>query len=259
MTCEYGCFHEDLLPDRMSLGMMGGPEYMTDIVTSRSGREERNALWSRARRTYDVKYGMRKAEDVHVIRRFHLARFGKAHPFRVRDWGDFSTAPGEGAEGTTPFDDTLATVADLGGNTRVPLYRTYQSGGRIIRRRIYKPRPCGFRIALDGVELTTGWSLDPARGFVEFDAMPTGTCLTWGGVYDTPVRFDADRLEASMEMVHIGEYPSVPLIEVLDERDIWPETKDDAIRAHLGSSDAKLAEFPQIVDEFGTFVEGLFA
>ena len=44
-------FHEVRFPDSISKGSSGGPRRRTDIVTLRSGYEERNSVWSDSRRS----------------------------------------------------------------------------------------------------------------------------------------------------------------------------------------------------------------
>jgi uncharacterized protein (TIGR02217 family) len=49
------------------------------------------------------------------------------------------------------------------------------------------------RIALDGVELASGWSVDATTGIVTFAAAPgAGVAITAGFEFDVPVRFDSD-------------------------------------------------------------------
>ena len=253
MSCGFGAFHEDLLPDDISHGMQGGPELRVEIATLQSGIEERDVKWTRARRRFNLSYGIRDMDDVRVVETMFIAHDGAAHPIRVRDWGDYST--GVGCE-TTPHDDVLISVADMVGN-QVPIYRTKKSGGRLKRRRIYKPRTCGFGVAVDGVPLEGGWSLDASRGVVHFSSRPRGTCITWGGLYDTPVRFDAQSFSRTVTMAELGEVPGIDLIEVLGDRDAFPEGVDDVLRAALGSSDAAVVGVTDDLAALEALIDGL--
>jgi len=267
----YGNFHEDVLPDSIALGARTGPEFNTQVATMESGEEERNQRWSRPKWRAEIGFSDRIHEDVRFIQKFFIARAGRAHPFRMRMIDDYTTRPapkivcGETRKTEpdpdefyepTPFDDCLITIAEMTSNN-VDLSRTYQSGGRVFRRRIYKPRVRGFRVGMsleDGsqVELTDGWSLDASRGIVCFDFVPTGVCLFWGGYYDTPVRFDNDWLPATMSLGSAGEYgsyQSVPIIEVTSKDDVMPETEDDEIRAALGVSEDIYREIVEAQEE----------
>ena len=55
-------FHEILFPLDIALKSAGGPERKTEIVTTGSGREERNARWAHSRRRYDAGYGVKTFE-----------------------------------------------------------------------------------------------------------------------------------------------------------------------------------------------------
>jgi uncharacterized protein (TIGR02217 family) len=69
------------------------------------------------------------------------------------------------------------------------------------------------RVAVAGVELTTGFSVDATTGLVTFASAPTGA-LTAGFEFDTPVRFDTDQLSINLATFAAGEIPSIPLVEV---------------------------------------------
>lgn len=75
-----------------------------------------------------------------------------------------------------------------------------------------------MRIAIDGVELTEGFTCDAATGIVTFAAghLPgEGAEIRAGFDYDVPVRFDTDRIEIDLEAFRAGRIPSIPLIEVI--------------------------------------------
>ena len=57
-------FHEVRFPTSISKGSSGGPRRRTDIVTLRSGYEERNAVWADSRREYDAGLGVRNINDM---------------------------------------------------------------------------------------------------------------------------------------------------------------------------------------------------
>jgi uncharacterized protein (TIGR02217 family) len=70
-------------------------------------------------------------------------------------------------------------------------------------------------VARDGVELTTGWSVDSATGVVTFAAPPAaGVVLTAGFAFDVPVRFDTDRLDVTLDLERLGSITSIPLVEL---------------------------------------------
>ena len=128
--------------------------------------------------------------------------------FRFRDFADFrSCAPG-GAVG--PEDQRLGE----GDGTRVefPLTKTY---GEVVRD-IRKPVAGSVKVAVEGVELeVAAFSVETTTGMVTLAvAAPAGAPVTAGFEFDTPVRFDADRIEITLETFGAGRMAAVPLIEV---------------------------------------------
>ena len=72
-----------------------------------------------------------------------------------------------------------------------------------------------MRVAVDGVEIAEGVSVDAATGAVTFAAAPAaGALVTAGFEFDVPVRFDLDRLSVNLAAFEAGEIPSIPLIEI---------------------------------------------
>ena len=71
-----------------------------------------------------------------------------------------------------------------------------------------------MRVAVGGVE-TSGFTLDAATGRVTLATAPgVGVPVTAGFLFDTPVRFDTDRIETTLESFEAGRMAAVPLIEV---------------------------------------------
>jgi uncharacterized protein (TIGR02217 family) len=98
-----------------------------------------------------------------------------------------------------------------GARERFDLVKAYGSGEE---RRITRAVPGSIRVAVDGVELVSGWTCEPG-GVIEFDSAPaTGASITAGFLFDVPVRFAEDRIEVNRATFLAGEAPSVPLVEV---------------------------------------------
>ena len=84
-------------------------------------------------------------------------------------------------------------------------------------RPITKPVDGTVRVAVDGSELITGWSVDTATGIVTFDVAPAAdAAITAGFLFDVPVRFDIDRLDIELTSFDAADAPAIPLIEVLE-------------------------------------------
>lgn len=204
-------FHDVLFPASLSFGSSGGPERRTEIVTLASGFEERNTTWAHSRRRYDAGLGLRRMDDVHELLAFFEARLGMLHAFRWKDWADCKSC--RPSETPTALDQPLG-LGD-GARTAFALAKLYASGGAEYLRPVTKPEPGGVLVAVDGVEMTAGFSVDNGAGVVTFDAPPQdGAVLTAGFGFHVPVRFDTDRIEVNLAAFEAGEIPSVPIIEV---------------------------------------------
>ena len=134
------------------------------------------------------------------------------HGFRFRDPFDFKSCPPSGA--ITPLDQLIG-VGD-GVEVAFQLSKTYGEGDSAYVRPITKPMGASVRVAVDGEELASGaFTLDSATGVVTLDAVPgVSAIVTAGFVFETPVRFDIDRLDLSLDGFGAGRALSVPLIEI---------------------------------------------
>ncbi len=199
-------FHEVRLPARLAFGSTGGVERRTEITTLGSGFERRSTPWAEGRRRYLIGAGLRSLDDMAALTAFFEARRGRLYGFRFRDFADFkSCAPGEAPAATDQRIGTGDGVRRSFGLRKV--YGDHE-------RRIRKPVEGSVRLAVNGVE-TTAFSVDPATGQVTLAAAPaSGAVVTAGFVFDVPVRFDADRIEVTLESFGAGRMVAMPLIEV---------------------------------------------
>lgn len=201
-------FHDVRLPARLAFGSTGGIERRTRIVTLGSGHERRSTPWAQGRRRYLIGANLRSLDDMATFTAFFEARRGPLFGFRFRDFADFKSC--------APQDNVAATDQALGigdGVTRVfDLAKAY---GDVVRR-ITKPVQGSVRLAVAGVELAaSGFEVETTTGRVTLDvAPPVGAVVSAGFQFDTPVRFDSDRIEVTLETFGAGRMAAVPLIEV---------------------------------------------
>ena len=183
------------------------PHYSTNVVTTASGYEFRNANWQQARLRFDAGPGVRGDAELETLVAFFRARRGPAVGFRFRDPYDFSSSGMTAAP--TVIDQPIGTGD--GSSERFELTKTYGTGEV---RRITRPVAGTVRVAVDGVELASGWTLTPL-GQIEFAQAPAaGSFVTAGYLFDVPVRFAEDQIEVNRATFLAGEAPSVPLVEV---------------------------------------------
>lgn len=200
-------FEDVLFPIEIGQQASVAPNFSTNIVSSASGFEARNANWAQARMRFDAGPGVRGEAELQTLLSFFRARRGPAVAFRFRDPYDNSSNGMTDAPGAT---DQAVGTGD-GSADGFALVKTYGSGEQ---RRITRPVAGTVKVALDGAELVTGWTLEE-QGVVRFDAPPAaGAAVTAGFLFDTPVRFADDSIEVNRSTFLAGEAPSVPLIEV---------------------------------------------
>ena len=203
-------FHAVRFPLDVALGARGGPERKTDVVTLAGGGEQRNGRWQHSRRRYNAGYGVKSRADMATVLAFFEERRGRLHGFLWRDGLDFSSG------GTTPtaLDQPIGT--GNASKTTFQLTKRYGASFDPYFRPITRPVSGSVKVAVAGVELMSGWTVDLATGVVGFTLPPAnGAAVTAGFLFDVPVRFDTDWLDVELTSFDGAEAPSIPLVEIL--------------------------------------------
>lgn len=199
-------------PTSISRGSSGGPERRTDVVTTASGREERNARWANSRRRYDAGFGVKSLDDIHAVIAFFEERRGRLHAFRWKDHADFKSC----AVSATPAATDQIIGTGNGILASFQLIKKYGTGLRDYSRAVTAPIASTVLIAVNGVA-TNFFSLDAQTGIVTFAAghIPAAaTTISAGFEFDVPVRFDTDAISINLAHFSAGEIPQIPLLEV---------------------------------------------
>jgi len=209
-------FHEVRFPLDIALKSRGGPQRRTDVVTLGSGREARNARWSRSRRRFDAGYGVKSVGALAAVVAFFEERRGMLYGFRFRDRADFKSCTPDATP--SPLDQVIGTGD--GAQRSFTLVKTYGARFAPYAREIRKPVEGSVRIAVNGVEKGAGldFDVDASSGVVSFRAgraPPIGASVTAGFFFDVPVRFDTDYLEIDFAAFDADEIPKIPIIEIL--------------------------------------------
>ena len=195
-------FEEIQFPTDISYGANGGPMFMTDVVATLSGHEQRNSKWAQSRAKYNVASGVKTETQWHNLIAFFRARKGKAVGFRFKDWSDYKAENVQIGVG----DDSI---------TDFQLIKLYSSGSVAVSRDVAKPVVGTIALYVDAVLQSSGVSVDTTTGIVTFDIAPTaGDIISADFEFDVPVRFDTDEMAISMDSFDAGNWSSIPLIEV---------------------------------------------
>jgi uncharacterized protein (TIGR02217 family) len=194
-------FHEVSLPARLAFGSTGGVERRTEVVTLGSGFERRSTPWAQGRRRWLIGASLRSLADMAELVAFFEARRGRLYGFRFRDFMDFRS----GAPGAMPAATDQAIGTGDGTTTQFQLVK----GDRVIA----KPVAGSVIVAVDGAPVEA--EAEAATGLVTLNAAPAeGAAVTAGFLFDVPVRFDADRIDVTLESFDAGRMAAVPLVEV---------------------------------------------
>jgi uncharacterized protein (TIGR02217 family) len=200
-------FHNIRFPERISYGAVGGPRFSTSVVESASGYEGRNRNWSAARRTYDVSKLLVEKADFDEVLAFFVNRAGKFHSFRFKDWTDYQMERQQ-------IDTGNGSISEY------KIEKTYSDGLFSTVRHITKPIASTMQFWVDGVEQIVGTdcSVNDTKGTVTFNTPPAdGALIEAQGEFDVPCRFDTDVAQLEVVSFEVYEWPSIMLVEVLDE------------------------------------------
>ena len=199
-------FHEVRFPARLAFGSGSGIERKTEIVALASGYERRISPWAQGRRRYLIGARVKSLVDAAELLEFFEAREGRLYGFRFKDFADFKSCVLNATP--SPGDQILGTGD--GVRTQFSLRKAY---GAVVRP-IAKPVSGTVRVAVSGTEVTS-YSIHIETGVVTFAAPPAvGQVVSAGFEFDTPVRFDSERIDLTLESFDTGRVTAVSLVEI---------------------------------------------
>lgn len=178
-------------------------EPMFDVDIAPQGRygELVNLSTRYPRIRFDVTIPEDKQADIPLIYRWYMVVRKSAIPFRVRNPTDYlSTVDGFHVENEllqpTALDQPLRVIE--GTEPTYQLFKQYLIGDdftieHAMERPIFKPVAGTILVANELGELQPAnrWQLDTSTGILTPELTFEGTPTTWGGEFDTPVRFDS--------------------------------------------------------------------
>ncbi|WP_426014890.1 phage distal tail protein, Rcc01695 family [Caulobacter sp. DWR2-3-1b2] len=205
-------FHEARLPARLAFGCAGGVERRTQVTTLASGFERRSSPWAQGRRRYLIGTAARPLDDAAALVAFFEERRGRLHGFRFRDPADCRSC----APSATPAAADQAIGVGDGGRKTFALTKTYGTGATAVVRPIAKPVAGTVKIAVAGFVLgPAAFAVDTVTGLVTLAVAPAvSAAVTAGFEFDTPVRFDSDRIDVTLESFNAARVGAVALVEV---------------------------------------------
>ena len=206
-------FDDVRLSTAISRGSSGGPERRTDVVTTASGREERNSRWAHSRRRYNIGFGVKTLQQLQEVIAFFEGRRGKLHTFRFKDYTDFKSCAADAMPQRT--DQALGT--GTGAQAAFQLVKHNGAPSRDYVRNITAPVAGSVLVAVNGVA-SVNFTTNTTTGVITFNAgsIPAnGSTVTAGFEFDVPVRFDTDEITINLSQFEAGEIPEISLLEVV--------------------------------------------
>ena len=170
-------FIEKRLLDKVSFGSQSGFEFRTDIKQMRNGMESRLSEWAEPLQPMNVIFRRLNEADRQQFEDAFIVCKGRAFGFRFRNPLNYKAQLQPVGIGTG-----VEQVAQLRRTSRFLQTATYA---------IKKPVAESIVITANGTPIAA--LVDSTTGVVTFVA-PLGSVVMWSGEYDTPVRFDSDKL-----------------------------------------------------------------
>lgn len=195
-------FKNLLFPTSVSIGVVWGPRFQTEIVIEGGGEEVRNQNWSQPRREADAAKACRTDTEKKDLLRFFRAVGGMAYSFAVKDHSDYTVESGEG-------------VFRAIGDGTYQLVKRYTLDGETSDNDVILPKD--GTIVLPGYTEDSHYTIDYATGILTPIGSPLFTPTAWTGEYYVMCRFGTDRIALIAESVDVFRMQSIPLIEVRPE------------------------------------------
>jgi uncharacterized protein (TIGR02217 family) len=203
--------------------VFASPRWSTEIIVVDSGSEQVEQHWAHPLHRYTLPEAVRNFDVFNAIRDHWLVMRGPAHTWPFRDPLDYASVALEKPNHTptvSPFDQALG-IGD-GATQKFQLRKIYTRGSQQYTRTITLPITSTIRIGGDPTgtpppaEIVGGFSVERETGIVTFDVAPAfGTVLTWGGLFDVPVRFESDdSFDGIVQTFGVGGFADITLLEV---------------------------------------------
>ncbi|MDZ4253210.1 MAG: DUF2460 domain-containing protein [Sulfuritalea sp.] len=184
-----------VFPQTIAIGSKFGPGYSTSIARNLGGFEASNQNYSMPLHEGDVSYGVRSQAELDELLAFFHGVAGMHNGFRFKNYNDFSATAAQG---------TLTVIV---ADTTWQMGKTYTLGAISRLRNITKPLATGITFTGGGA-----YTYSTVTGIVTKTSGANPT--SWAGEFDTPVRFNIDKMLPQWETFEQYDLGSIPIIEV---------------------------------------------
>lgn len=208
-------FLEDRLPVTVRLGMQYQEGFSVDVTEDTANNRYTKLVSPYPRYSFSLDYIKPNTALAKEVLSLYRRVFGSYAGFRVFAHDDNTTAQ-DGVSEPTALDCTLKQIS----STVFQLQKEYGLGQTALptigrpKRLLHKPHAGTAKIAVAGVVVTTGFTVDYTKGLVTFSVAPVGA-VTGGCRFDIPCAFvssfDVSALENGWR-----EVAGISLIELLN-------------------------------------------
>lgn len=180
-----------ILPDEISYGFPGGPGFINDVVILENRHEQRNNYSPEPNAfEFDIGYLIKTDAQAYRLRKFFMAVRGRWRAFRMKDWEDYKSCAVDEVPSATDIEFDAATA----GQTAFQLEKVYVEEDYETTLTIYKPKGSTIKIAEDGIEVTSGWTVNEITGIITRGTpLAGGEIISWGGEWFHKCRFNIDK------------------------------------------------------------------
>lgn len=186
-----------IFPSGIALGSQFGPGYSTSIARNQGGHEFRNANWTMPLYEGDVSHGIKLEKQWLELLAFFHAVGGMRDGFRFENFSDYTATAG--------VDGIVVAISA----TSWQMYKQYTFGALTATRKISKPKATGITIAGSGT-----YTYDSTTGIIEDSASPASAPTGWSGQFDTPVRFNTDKMPLRWVAYKKMDWQEIPIVEL---------------------------------------------
>jgi len=202
-------FIECRFPEDISYGASGGTEFKTEIIEGDNGFEQRIVKWSQSRARYTISYSSKSPEQMKNIINFFNACHGRALGFRFKYWSDYSA--------TKEYIGTIQNDISLQLNKMYSISDPNGLEQFVYNRMITKPVKDSVFLYTDNTHLQEGkdCTVDYTTGIVKIiSIIPPGSKAYADFEFDTPVRFDTDFLNITLDYCQVSSWNGIHLVEI---------------------------------------------
>jgi uncharacterized protein (TIGR02217 family) len=154
-------------PSDINYGLVGGPQYQTQILEQFSGWDQANSVWSYPKYQYQLSYSAKDIPIVEELLNFFHAVKGRAYGFRFQDPNDYKSC--SITQEISKTDQKVIGIVD-GRNTCFQLAKIYSVGDNdqlATIRPIHKPVLDTVQVAINGIT-DNRWHCDYTNGQLIF-------------------------------------------------------------------------------------------